>query len=751
MFASSSIKPIHSGYTPVQWGPNSDHRCIWADLPISDIFHSPDPPLWRPSARRLKNDDPRIVETFVQLRLKHCHSNQLLESILSLQENMNNGTVSLECATTILNTLDDIRMDGILQADKKCRKLRMGNIQWTPALQKIIYSIQYYRASWASLTAKRKVNSRTLLKLRRRAGINEAVKSVPEAVLLLQSQFNEFKLLKKNSATERTHYLQDLAMSKAAVSGKLQEKVILELKQREHIRTVFRKIRYASAYQRVGTTQVETTSTSVGSTILHTTKESIEQACMNENIRRFTQSYGTPSLLPDQIDLLGWTGNSPTSQTILQGKTPLTSNLHPGIIRLAPFLSTTEKVAAIGNISTQLSREEFQWYWKRCREYTSSGRSGLHFGHFKASSTNDYLTDVDRIFLEISMVHGLILRRWLQAIDVMIPKKANSINVTKLRTIMLFEADWNYMNKLVGKRIMENAEKADNIATEQYGSRKRKSAILHATNKQLLFDIIRQKKSNVMLLILDATACYDCISIPIASICLQRQGTPHNIVKIMFETLADMMHYIRTSFGDSSAYYAKRLVRFHGIGQGNGSGPAIWVMVSSPLLQRLRNENYGYLLTSSVSEISHLFSAFTFVDDNDMVQPIMDPHLVTQSSQQALDVWVDSLVTTGGSISAEKSLWSPLLHKWCNNRWSIDKTAGRNETITVATASNGRQKLQHLSPNEAALSLGIKFSPSGQMTSHYQHLLDKCTTWADNIRKSHLNIREAILGMCKNL
>ena len=258
--------------------------------------------LSKPSARRLKCDDPRTVTAFIKLRLEHCRSHNLLNSLTHLQEDIHNGTIHLDKATEHLNLLDDIRVDGILYADRKCRKLRMGHIQWTPELQKVIFSIQYYRESWASLTQKRKVNSRTLLKLRRKAGIREAVTTSLEATIQLQAQFAAFKLLKRTTTTGRKQYLQELASSKALASGKTQERVILDLTQREHIRTVFRKIKQASMSQRIGITQVESTSPSLGHTITHTDKESIEQACMNENIRRFTQAYGTPSLLPDQID-----------------------------------------------------------------------------------------------------------------------------------------------------------------------------------------------------------------------------------------------------------------------------------------------------------------------------------------------------------------------------------------------------------------------------------------------------------------
>jgi hypothetical protein len=198
------------------------------------------------------------------------------------------------------------------------------------------------------------------------------------------------KNLRKNAQESRTNYLHDLASAKAISTGKTHAHMIQEIKQREHIQAVFRKIKYASATTRVGLTQVETSASSEsGTTITHTSKEMIEQACMNENIRRFTQAYHTPSLQSDQIALLGWTGNSISSTEILNGTVQQFDNqddLHPGIRRLSPFLSVTPTIQELGSIATTLSREEFRWHWKRCREYTSCGRSRMHFGHFKASS-----------------------------------------------------------------------------------------------------------------------------------------------------------------------------------------------------------------------------------------------------------------------------------------------------------------------------------------------------------------------------
>jgi hypothetical protein len=119
-------------------------------------------------------------------------------------------------------------------------------------------------------------------------------------------------------------------------------------------------------------------------------------------------------------------------------------------------------------------------------------------------------------------------------------KKTNSVRVDKLRTIVLMEPDFNFFNKLVGKWVMANAEQAGSLAIEQFGSRKNKSSIQHAINKQLAVDTLRQDKKNFCLITLDAKACYDRIAQPVASLALKWQGASHQMVKAMFRTISKM-------------------------------------------------------------------------------------------------------------------------------------------------------------------------------------------------------------------
>ena len=73
-------------------------------------------------------------------------------------------------------------------------------------------------------------------------------------------------------------------------------------------------------------------------------------------------------------------------------------------------------------------------------------------------------------------------------------KENLNLRVDKLRAIILFETDFNLNNEYIGRDMMSKAEKVLILAKEQYGSRKRRTAILHALNKRLTFDILRQEK-----------------------------------------------------------------------------------------------------------------------------------------------------------------------------------------------------------------------------------------------------------------
>jgi len=176
----------------------------------------------------------------------------------------------------------------------------------------------------------------------------------------------------------------------------------------------------------------------------------------------------------------------------------------------------------------------------------------------------------------------------------MIEKTCGDFNVEKLQIILLFEADFNANNKWIGQAIMYQAEQANLLAEEQFGSRKFKLAIHQCLNKQLFYDLARFRRQPAALCSNDAKSCYDRITLLAAALCLCRLGGTQPMIDSMITTLHDMEHHIRTIFGDSniSASRVSWQLPIAGIGQGNGAGPHIWAAVSSPMLDLMREHGF---------------------------------------------------------------------------------------------------------------------------------------------------------------
>jgi hypothetical protein len=134
---------------------------------------------------------------------------------------------------------------------------------------------------------------------------------------------------------------------------------------------------------------------------------------------------------------------------------------------------------------------------------------------------------------------------------------------------------------------------------------------------------------------------------------LKRQGATGNMVSAMFDTISKMERCVRTSYGDSEIKYKENEKKFHGILQGNGAGPTIWAMMSSPMLDRMRDKGFGAKIQlDKIKTIT--IPAFAFVDDVDLIQELQGNDDTT-SPQAAVTEWEDSLSSTGGMLVFRKS------------------------------------------------------------------------------------------------
>ncbi len=145
---------------------------------------------------------------------------------------------------------------------------------------------------------------------------------------------------------------------------------------------------------------------------------------------------------------------------------------------------------------------------------------------------------------------------------------------------------------------------------------------------------------------------------------MQRNGVPRSAVDCLFSTLQNAKHQVRTGYGDCSKSYGGDawITPMHGIGQGNGAGPAIWAVLSTPLLNMLRSEGVGCEFVSPLSKTKTSFVGYAFVDDTDVIvsnYAMTDSLQALTTLQRAVDTWEGGLKATLWRYCSREDLLVP--------------------------------------------------------------------------------------------
>ena len=446
-------------------------------------------------------------------------------------------------------------MKCLQQADKKCRKLRMGQVAWSPELAAAMLQVKIWKLICRRHTGA-KVNDRYLNRQLKQANLSPGVLSVsfPEAKFHLHQAFRAYLQLKKTASSQRTAWLEELATAIAHYQGEgttaktALKQLQLREKQRAEARTIKRangKLRANSGLPMVIAPDPATR----GQTRKECyTKQDIEEACIEENKRRFWQASDTPFMKPPIFDKVGPLGLGPGADEILETGTltldPGDEPLDDDTVQYIKQLQCPDHVTDLPLSEAQITTTKNAQSWKAAKEATSSGDPLLHYGHCKATALHPHLGEFETFMRNIPFITGYSPQRWKRAVNVELLKKPGNFNVERLRTILLMEAQWNNNNKIIGRELLWHAERQDLIAPEQYGSRKNRSANTQALNKKLVQDLFRQQRLTGAIGSNDAKSCYDRIVHSVAMLSMRRVDYPVEPLISMFSTLHELKQYI---------------------------------------------------------------------------------------------------------------------------------------------------------------------------------------------------------------
>ena len=744
IYVSPTLQISTGGYFPFGAFP-SDHRFLWVKIDFTSCFGYNMSPLISPAARRHKDDNPDCVRKFNAAYEEYIRKHNLHLTAFELQEELMQSTPTPSIIRRY-NALRQERIKAILYADKKCRKLKMGEVPWSRTLQKAMDTIALWKAVISRKRGTR-VSTRFISRLEKHADVENSLRgTLIQAQQYMKQAISRYYTLKKDADSLRESWLRDLAAIKAKEKGGNQEAIYQSLLLRERQRKAGRRLRRAMGKVQHGLTQIEVTDGDGTREV--TDKIGIENACHIENNSKYSQTNNTPMMRGQLAAEIGFIGTSPACRDILAG----TYNPPPGTDQYTTeYLKYLKKDPNLHSTpSSYITTKEFQESWRKMKERTSSGNSGIHFGHMKSSARSTFLSDFESTLAHIPYSSGISPESWKSSTNVMLQKKKKSKHVSLLRTICLFEADFNHNNKKLGRDMLYCAEANKAIPKEQYGSRKNKRAILHAVNKRLLYNIIHLQRKPAMLCSNDARSCYDRIVHSIASMACQRLGLPPEPVTCMLVTIQEMEHHIRSSFGTSESMMSNQLpTPFQGICQGNGAGPAIWVAVSTPLIEMMRGAGHGISFEAPLSNTKDNIVGFAFVDDTDIIEGDLTSTGITindvaQSMQSAIDRWEGGLKTTGGAIRPDKSFVYPISFTWDEKgNYTFESIEDINQPLTVKNHDDVREVLPQLEPSVGAETLGVYLAPDGSNTQQLQSMSEKVQKWCNNIKTGHLPAREA--------
>ncbi len=728
---------------------NTDHRCLWIDISYITAFGHTMPAIIKPSARRLHCRDPRLVDNYVRIFKKIIVQHNLLSKVRKLKE-LSAHPLCLE-GKQLYEEIDELRCKGVQLAERKCRKLRMGQVAYSPQLRLASRTIK----AWSLIEKKAKgmkVSSRLLNRTLKKSGLPTSTRSLKKEVISqrLKEAYQDYYKIKGSSKELRASATDELVEALALSGNSTKEKIVKTIKHREKQKASARKIKFLRGKLKSGSTTMVTVQQADGTYKDLTGKLEIEKAIMENNKEKYQQSFHTPFLQDPLRGDFGFKGLTFCSQAVLGGVYSPRADIDGYTRAVIEELQMPENVRDLGYNKMTLDLDAYRSFWRKANENISCYPEALSFSTMKAGASNEIISELECELINCAIMSGYSPDRWKKFLDVMILKKSGVTNLSSLRTIVLFPVDCNFAFKRIGREMMKVAEATNSLASEQYGSRKNHRAIDLAVCKALTYDLLRQLKRPGAICSNDARSCYDLIGHSQASLAMQRNGVPRAAVDCLFTTLQEARHQVRTGYGDSYLSYGGSdwVTPMHGIGQGNGAGPAIWAVLSTPLLNLLRKKGFGCEFVSPISQEPLHFVGYAFVDDTDVIESKPNKTYMETASnlQMAVNHWEGGLKATCGAIVPEKTFWYLIDFQWSSGSWYYKSIADCPASIYINDINGCRKELRRCQVDDAQETLGVYLAPDGNTRRQHRKMTDLAIEWADCMRTGKIPKDDAWLA-----
>ena len=139
---------------------------------------------------------------------------------------------------------------------------------------------------------------------------------------------------------------------------------------------------------------------------------------------------------------------------LLLGKIQLLEEVYETTMEVLKYLTLKQGTKLNYKPKTILPQKCQSW-WSKTKERTSSAmRECKHFRHWEAKHLDENIAKVHTTLANIPYLSGYSSTMWQNGVNTLIPKETGSYRVDRSRAILLYEAAFNFNNKIPEMRMM---------------------------------------------------------------------------------------------------------------------------------------------------------------------------------------------------------------------------------------------------------------------------------------------------------
>jgi hypothetical protein len=344
------------------------------------------------------------------------------------------------------------------QVEKICRKIECCHIPFFPEAAIWIWHVQVYYSLLQY--HKGKIRNRSNLKRApQRCNVTNPLNmSIQEIAHRLEACKKECVFHQEHRKRFRRKHLEQQKQIAQEEEDKEAFNKISTIIQREHQRDFWRKLNYVTGKKKTRCAMTIQVKEQGGAIMECTTQDTVEQTIFSEvHEKQYTLAGEAPICNGALFQDFSYTANTPASRAVLDGTYVAPTDLDSATKELFTEIAAIHKLIPENLVFITITPGQLAQYWKVVNKETSSLESGLYFGHYKVGSKSDIISHYHAARVMVTLAHAIQLERWSQGLSVMLEKTLGVTLVTKLRAILLMEADFNATNKIkYGVRLMHN-------------------------------------------------------------------------------------------------------------------------------------------------------------------------------------------------------------------------------------------------------------------------------------------------------